>query len=180
MHPPSYDPAPLAREYSVGAIGVSDADLARALAVGGIATEPLTITDYALDATNMRHAFAFDAHGAIYADVPMRAMGEKPSEPMRRWVVAAEEGKASRPVALDFADEGGTRLVASAPGVFEHTVGGPAPASVVPLHTFTSWALAYTGVTRTVTLGPVVDVVVDADGHAHGDGGRLTPSSSSG
>lgn len=41
-------------------------------------------------------------------------------------------------------------------------------ADLAPLHTFTSWALGYTDITRTITLGPDVDVIRDADGHAHG------------
>lgn len=168
VYAPSYDPAPLEREYSVGAVGVNDADLAAALAGAGIAAEVLTITDFALDATHMRNAFAFDHHGVIYADIPMRDAGAKVDETMRLWVVVPADDGSSRPVALDFMDSGGAHLVASGPGAFEHTVTGPAPASVVPAHTFTSWALGYTGVTRTITLGPGVNVTLDADGHAHG------------
>jgi hypothetical protein len=165
VHAPPYDPEPLGREYAVGAIGVNDADLARALSAAGIAAETLSVTDFALDSTNMRHVFRFDHHGDIYADVPMRALAAKASEGMRLWIVAGEGGQEVRPVALDFTDEGGTHLVASAPGVFEHTVAGPAPAPIVPIHTFTSWALAYMGFSRTITLGPVVDA--SAPGHEH-------------
>jgi hypothetical protein len=98
----------------------------------------------------------------------MRELGPKTDETMRLWVVSGTRGEASRPVALDFLDEGGTHLVASAPGAFEHTVAAdPAPAPIVPVHTFSSWALGYTGVTRTIVLGPDVDVTIDADGHVH-------------
>jgi hypothetical protein len=167
VHAPTYDPAPLERTYSVGAIGVNDADLAAALARAGIKTERLTVTDFSLDAANMRHAFAFDHHGTIYADVPMREIGAKPEGTTRYWAVASEKGQSSHPVALDIRDAGGKHLVASAPGAFEHTVNGPAPASIVPAHTFSSWALAYTGFSRSITMGPVVNVTVDAGGHVH-------------
>lgn len=167
VHAPSFDPAPLAREYAVGVVAVSDADLARALSEAGIRSEVLTVTDFALDANHMRNAFQFDEHGDIYAHVPMRSLGARPSETLRLWAVTAGRGEENHPVALDFADVGGVHLVASAPGVFEHTVKGPAPAPVVPLHTFTSWALGYTGFSRTITPGPVVDVVVDGEGHVH-------------
>lgn len=167
IYAPPYDPAPIEREYALGAIGVNDADLAARLRALGIVAETLTVTDFSIDATNMRHAFAFDHHGDIYADVPTRDAGAKSDETIRMWIVGAAPGEEGRPVALDFTDTGGRHLVASAPGAFEHTVKGPAPASVVPAHTFSSWALGYVGVTRSITLGPVVDVVLDADGHAH-------------
>lgn len=166
IHPPAYDSAPVSREYSAGAIGVNDADLAAKLEAAGFAPEHITVTDFFLDATHLRNAFAFDHHGAIYADVPMRVLGAKPSETTRLWVVTATGEGASRPIALDFLDEGGQHLVASAPGAFEHTVRGPAPADVVPIHTFTSWALGYTGVSRTITLGPATDFVLDGT-HGH-------------
>lgn len=171
--PPPFDPAPVDREYVVGVVGVADPDLAARMAAAGFHVEALSGLDLSLAGGSLRQAMRYDHHGDILAAVPLGGAGPKPAETIRLWTLVAVDEDHLRPLALDLVDAGGERYVASAPGLFEHTTTGPAPAVPgSPIHTFSSWALAYQGVERTFRPGPATEVVLDVEGHGHQAGAR--------
>jgi hypothetical protein len=166
--PPPFDPAPVERQYIAGVLAVNDADLDVAFRAAGIHMENLLSASLSFEHGLLRSTMQFDHHGDIISVVPVETESERIAETIHLWFLSPLEDGGARPVALDFVDVGGTRLNAHSPGHFDHRAASPAPPApgVVPLHEFSSWALGYRDVARTVRPGPVVDVVLDVDaGH---------------
>lgn len=165
VHAPPFDPAPVARNYAISTIGVSDADLVAALLRIGIQAEALLGAGLSFDGDVMVSSMSFAHHGDIVSAVPVERMAAKPDETIRIWALSPE-GDAARFVALDFGDRGGDHLVASGLGWFDHRTPSPQPPLPgVPIHEFSSWALAYRGVERVIEPGPSVDARTGAHGH---------------
>lgn len=168
VQPPPFNPDGVTRHYALTAIGASDPDIHAAWEALGLPMDPLLSASLSFDRDVLVGTMSFAIHGDIVSVVPVKTYREKPDETIRLWFRVPREDGSMGLYALDMRDEGGTHLVASSVGHFDHRAPSPAPpAPGPPLHEFPSWALAYRDVVRTLAPGPVVDVVLDADGHAH-------------
>jgi hypothetical protein len=164
---PAFDLAPVPRQYLAFILAANEPAVVEALESAGYHAEALTDSTLALEGDVLRTVVHFSQHGDVYAAIPAREDGAKASETIRFWHLSADEGGA-QVKALDFVDEGGTRLVASAPGYFEHLAGSTQPPIPgAPLHSYTTWMLGYTGFTRSLVAGPVVILEGDGAGHGH-------------
>ncbi|MHB1261076.1 MAG: hypothetical protein ACYC2H_05110 [Thermoplasmatota archaeon] len=166
IHQPSFDPDAVPRQYLAGALAVNQPAVADAFLAAGFPIETLSDTVFSIDGGVLRTFIHFSHHGDIYSVIPFKEADAKPDETIRLWVMDVRDGTTTVR-ALDLIDEGGTRLVASAPGYFEHFANSDQPpVPGAPLHSYTTWLLGYTGFSRTFEAGPTV--VLDGEAtHEH-------------
>lgn len=167
--PPPFDPAPVARNYQLSTIGINDPDLHALFEARGLPVDPLLGATLSFDNDVLVQTMSYAIHGDIISAVPVKAYREKPDETIRIWMMAKQADDTMVPVALDFVDVGGSHLIASQVGHFDHRTPPLAPGmpTGVPLHEFPSWALAYRGVARTAQWGPAIEQTFDGSGHGH-------------